>query len=106
MPLRFYRRFRARPFRMNVSKRGVSYSVGTRGLWFTAGRRHIRTSIGLPGTGLGWYERRRLPRPVSTSPAPAPILPAPNATQWIAIAGIIVVIVGTVLFVAAGLMAG
>jgi hypothetical protein len=31
MPLRFYGRFRAGPFRLNVSKRGLSASVGTRG---------------------------------------------------------------------------
>jgi hypothetical protein len=105
MPLRFYRRFRAGPFRLNLSKRGVSYSVGTRGLWFTAGRRHIRTSIGLPGTGLYWYPEHRLPRPTSRQ-ALAPILPPPTKLQWFAIACIIVVIVGTVLFVAAGLMAG
>jgi Protein of unknown function (DUF4236) len=28
MPLRFYRRFRAAPFRLNLSKRGVSHSIG------------------------------------------------------------------------------
>jgi hypothetical protein len=37
--------------------------------------------------------------------SPASNLPPPTKLQWIAIAGIIVVIVGTVLFVAAGLMA-
>jgi Protein of unknown function (DUF4236) len=31
MPLRFYRRFRAGPFRMNLSKGGVSWSVGGKG---------------------------------------------------------------------------
>jgi hypothetical protein len=32
MPLRFYRRFRAGPFRMNLSKRRVSWSVGGRSM--------------------------------------------------------------------------
>jgi hypothetical protein len=67
MPLRFYRRFRSGPFRLNLSKRGVSYSVGTRGLWFTAGRRHIRTSVGLTGSGWWWYQQRRLRRPSAPS---------------------------------------
>jgi hypothetical protein len=41
MPLRFYRRFKAGPFRINVGKRGVSYSVGGRGFWYTVGRKPI-----------------------------------------------------------------
>ena len=71
MPIRFYRRFRSGPFRLNLSKRGASMSVGTKGAWFTAGHGRTRTSIGVPGTGLGWYEQHRLPR--STS-APAAFL--------------------------------
>jgi hypothetical protein len=90
MPLRFYRRFRTGPFRMNVSKRGVSYSVGGRGAWLTLGRGRVRTSVGIPGTGVYLYQQRRLPRPTST-PASAPVLPPPTKLQWLAIAGIIVV---------------
>jgi hypothetical protein len=59
MPLRFYRRFRAGPFRLNVSKSGASYSVGRKGAWLTMGHDRVRASAGLPGTGLGWYEQRR-----------------------------------------------
>lgn len=61
MPFRFYRRFRAGPFRLNFSKGGVSYSVGRRGAWLTFGRGRVRETIGLPGTGLSWYQQRRLP---------------------------------------------
>ena len=72
MPLRFYRRFRAGPFRMNLSKSGVSYSVGRKGAWLTMGHDRVRASVGLPGTGLGYYEQRRLPRPtISTLSAPS-----------------------------------
>lgn len=60
MPFRFFRTFRAGPFRMNLSKGGVSWSVGREGAWLTVGRETVRTSVGIPGTGLGWYERRRL----------------------------------------------
>jgi hypothetical protein len=42
MSIRFYRRFRAGPFRLNVSKRGVSASVGTKGAWFTVGNGRVR----------------------------------------------------------------
>ena len=60
MPLRFYRRFNAGPFRINLSRSGVSSSIGRRGAWLTIGRDRVRTSVGIPGTGLGWYEQRRL----------------------------------------------
>jgi hypothetical protein len=33
MPLRFYRRFRAGPLRVNLSKHRDSWSVGGRGAW-------------------------------------------------------------------------
>jgi Protein of unknown function (DUF4236) len=60
MPLRFYRRFNAGPFRINLSRSGVSSSIGRRGAWLTIGRDHMRASVGIPGTGLGWYEQRRI----------------------------------------------
>ena len=43
------------PFRINLSKRGVGFSVGVRGLRIgrsANGRNTVRAS--LPGTGLGW----------------------------------------------------
>ena len=104
MPLRFYRRFGAGPFRLNVSKRGLSASVGTKGAWFTVGNGHVRTSAGIPGTGLHWYREHRLPRPTSRQ-ALAPILPPPTKLQWFAIACIIVVIVGAALFVTGAFLA-
>jgi hypothetical protein len=67
MSLRFYRRLRAGPFRMNVSKRIVSWSVGGRGTWLTFGDN--RATAGLPGTGLYWTEQQR--------PSPSAIA-APN----------------------------
>jgi Protein of unknown function (DUF4236) len=60
MPLRFYRRFSAGPFRINLSRSGVSSSIGRQGAQLTIGRNRVRTSIGIPGTGLGWYEQRRI----------------------------------------------
>jgi len=71
MPLRFYRRFRAGPFRLNLNKRGVSTSR-SKGAWFTVGQNHVRTSIGVPGRGLFWYSQRRSPRPAKDD---APFLP-------------------------------
>lgn len=47
---------------MNLSKRGVSYSVGTRGLWLTVNKRGLRTTVGVPGTGLGYYKVVKWPQ--------------------------------------------
>ena len=73
MPIKFYRRFRAGPIRLNVSKGGISYSVGGRGAWLTTGHGRQRVSVGIPGTGLGWYRQRRLPQS-SASSTPASVL--------------------------------
>jgi len=96
MPLRFYRRFRAGPFRLNA---GVSTSIGTKGAWFTVGHDHVRTSVGVPGSGLFWYSQRRSPRPANDD---VPFLPPPTPVEWIAIAAIVAVIVitGWAIFVA------
>ena len=58
--LRFRRTFRIAPgVRINLSKSGVSGSVGRRGAWFTLGPRGTRTTIGVPGTGLSYTETSR-----------------------------------------------
>ena len=48
------------PFRVNLSKSGVGYSLGTRGFRVgrsARGRRY--TSFSLPGTGLRYYTSRK-----------------------------------------------
>ena len=60
MGFRFQRRIRILPgFRLNVSKTGVSGSVGRRGAWFTFGPRGTRETIGIPGSGLSYTEQQR-----------------------------------------------
>jgi Protein of unknown function (DUF4236) len=57
MSLRIWRRQRLFPgARINLSKSGVSLSVGRRGAWFTTGNRGQRVTFGAPGTGLFWTE--------------------------------------------------
>jgi len=57
---RFYRRFSIAPgWRVNVSKGGVSTSVGGRGAWFTTGTSGTRTSVGIPGTGAYYVTQSR-----------------------------------------------
>ena len=55
MGFRFHRTIRLLPgLRLNVSKSGVSTSIGTRGAWLTFGRKGTRTTVGLPGTGISY----------------------------------------------------
>jgi hypothetical protein len=57
---RFRRSFRVVPgVRLNLSKTGVSTSIGRRGLWFTLGPRDTRSTAGLPGTGVSYTEQSR-----------------------------------------------
>jgi hypothetical protein len=57
MGFRFRRSFRVFPgLKVNLSKSGVSTSVGTRGAWFTIGPRGTRATVGIPGTGLSYTE--------------------------------------------------
>jgi Protein of unknown function (DUF4236) len=112
MPLRFYRRYRFGPGRLNFSKRGVSYSFGGRGAWVTVGRRGVRTSVGIPGTGLYWTEQRQLSQRRPSLPASPLVIQLPTSTPaWLlilrvaAFAAALAVIVGTALFVSGGLPA-
>jgi Protein of unknown function (DUF4236) len=96
MPLRFYRRiYTGRHMRMNLSRRGVSYSFGGRGLWLTVSARHTRASVGLPGSGLYWYQQRRLPPPANDNVTLLSLLPRPHRYDWLAVAGIAAVILTT-----------
>jgi hypothetical protein len=60
MGLRFYRRVRLAPgLTLNLSKRGVSASVGVRGAHVTVGRDGVRETVGLPGTELSYTETQK-----------------------------------------------
>lgn len=64
MGFRFYRRIQILPgLRLNISKSGVSTSVGTRGLWLTTGHGRRRATIGLPGTGLSYTASEQSTQP-------------------------------------------
>ena len=61
MGFRFHRSIRLLPgLRLNLSKSGVSTSIGTRGAWLTFGKRGTRSTVGIPGTGISYTEA--LPR--------------------------------------------
>ena len=53
MPIRFRRTIKIAPgVKLNLSKSGVSTTVGPKGVHFTFNKHGIRRSIGIPGTGL------------------------------------------------------
>ncbi len=55
MGFTFRKSVRAGPFRINVGRRGVGYSVGGRGFRTGVSARGRRyTTFSLPGTGLGY----------------------------------------------------
>jgi hypothetical protein len=86
--LRFRRTFRIGPgLRLNLSKSGVSASVGRRGLWFTAGPRGTRATVGIPGTGLSYTELgaplRAVSAPMQTDLAGIQAVTQPDAAEML-----------------------
>lgn len=59
MPFRFHRVINIIPglFRINLSKGGVSGSVGPRGADVNIGKHGVTTNAGLPGTGLSYRQK-------------------------------------------------
>lgn len=80
MGLRFRQSFQLFPgVRINISKSGISTSIGGPGATVNLGPRGVTSTLGIPGTGLSYTSRLpaagpRPPRPVS-SPRQAPLLP-------------------------------
>jgi hypothetical protein len=55
MGLRFFRRVRLAPgVTLNLSRSGVSTSIGTRGAHVTLGHGKTRETVGIPGAGLSY----------------------------------------------------
>jgi hypothetical protein len=55
MGLRFRRRISLAPgFSLNLGKRGASLSVGRRGAHVTVGHGQVRSTVGLPGSGISY----------------------------------------------------
>ena len=56
--IRFFRRVKLLPgLTMDLSKSGPSFSVGVRGAHVTMGRRGVRKTVGIPGTGIFYTSR-------------------------------------------------
>lgn len=53
MPTRFRRTFKILPgVKVNVSKSGISYTVGAKGYHLNFSKRGVRQTVGLPGSGI------------------------------------------------------
>lgn len=72
---KFWRRFKILPFTtLNVSKTGLSVSVGQRGFHLTFNRHGVRMTVSLPGTGLSAMEYRRYAQFLGDTPVSDPAL--------------------------------
>lgn len=59
MGFRFSRRVKLFPgVRLNVGLRGASVSVGVRGATMNLSKRGVRSTVGIPGTGVSWSSGR------------------------------------------------
>jgi hypothetical protein len=62
MGLRFQKRIKILPgLRLNVSKSGISWTVGTRGASVTTREGKLTGNVGLPGTGISHRKRLDFP---------------------------------------------
>jgi hypothetical protein len=95
MGFRFRRSVRIMPgVRLNLSKSGISTSLGGRGATLNIGRRGTRATVGIPGTGLSYSTRlsgaaRHRPAEVMTdADAPAAAQGSP-LLGWLTLGGVL-----------------
>ncbi|MDO6722628.1 DUF4236 domain-containing protein [Celeribacter halophilus] len=70
MGVRFRKSIKVAPgVRLNVSKSGVSTTVGVRGASVNVGKQGVYGNAGIPGTGLSVREKLKKPKP---NPKPSP----------------------------------
>lgn len=76
MALRFSKRIKIAPgIRVNLSKSGVSTTLGPRGASINVGKKGVHSNLGIPGTGLstrtkiaGGTSQAKAPRAVDSAP--------------------------------------
>ncbi|MGD0183763.1 MAG: DUF4236 domain-containing protein [Roseiarcus sp.] len=105
MGFRFYRRVRIIPgLRANISRSGISLSLGHKGLWYTVGSHGRRVTLSLPGSGLSWTQRLPAAAPPHAGPPGLyriePIPPAPPVHAGHRLAFIVVIVVLALLLLA------
>jgi hypothetical protein len=93
MGFRFHRSIEILPgIRLNLSRSGVSTSIGVRGAHITVGHVQVWEAVGLPGTGMSYSETHRTHQEAIGAAQPQPVadvLPKGRARRgwlwWIAV---------------------
>ncbi len=112
MPVRFRKSFKIFPgVKVNMSKGGVSFTVGTKGYHLNFSRRGVRQTVGLPGSGISETdyivkndaksEKEKSPEPKSRKDEEEPQKVAENAENpptarratpfWMILLGLVVI---------------
>ena len=87
MSFRFQRRIKILPgLRLNVSKTGISWTVGTRGASVTARDGKLTGNVGLPGTGISYRKRLDLPGQDQVDQDQPRPPPATSTPSWLVLA--------------------
>ncbi|MBA1195220.1 DUF4236 domain-containing protein [Pseudomonas entomophila] len=88
MALRFRKSFKIAPgVRINLSKSGVSTSVGGKGFTTNLSKRGTRVTAGIPGSGLSASKLYPSSKKNSVNAAPTPIWA--HVVTWLIIAGVL-----------------
>lgn len=105
MGFRFQRRIKIIPgVTLNLSKGGISTSIGVRGAHVTLGRGKQRVTVGIPGTGVSYtdvestrphaLEAGKLPLSVTTeAPGEANEGASLSGLVWLVVVGLVVLTV-------------
>jgi len=88
MALRFRKSFKVAPgVRINLSKSGVSTSVGGKGITANLSKRGTRVTTGIPGSGLSASKLYRSGKKGAAQAAPTPMWV--HVVTWLMIAGVL-----------------
>lgn len=91
MSFRFQRRIKILPgLRLNVSKTGISWTVGTRGAGINVRDGKLTGNVGIPGTGLSY--RKRLDLPDSEREPSAPVNPTVSSHNSLVVLAVVFVL--------------
>lgn len=87
MAFRFQKRIKIAPgLRLNISKTGVSTSIGTNGATVNLGKDGAQSTVGIPGTGLS-YRSKLTSGKTTTAPAASPA----KSRRWLAVIGFAII---------------
>jgi Protein of unknown function (DUF4236) len=106
MGWRFRRSVRILPgIRLNLSRSGVSASVGVKGAHITVGHGKVRETVGLPGTGISYTGTHSTHQPHGEAPSEEqatavtePLSEGDASRGWLWIIVLVVIIAGALMW--------